>query len=189
MCPYQIPLVLICIEEHEDFSSLINRPRTKTTKSKGSGDVISGNVTKLTYKTKTLITKSKSIQALLCAFLSGEHTEEIHARIGSNLTDLEANVREVILAMKEVSVTLTTEKIAAKVARPEGSQFGSGTKKNTDDETDMKPRKKAKKTKFDRNPEERTRLRGSGGYETRSGPEKRDPRVNLKERQIIRSSQ
>lgn len=84
--------------------------------------------------------RSKAVQGLLFDFLDGKATEELQARIDTGLMDLKANFGQVIEAMKEVSVTPTKEKIAAKATeREEEANLKAELERDTEDKPGMEP--------------------------------------------------
>jgi hypothetical protein len=120
--------------------------------------------------------RSKAVQGLLFDFLDGKATEELQARIDTGLMDLKANFGDVIEAMKEVSITPTKEKIAAKATEREeeanlkaelerdtedkpGMEREEGSESEVEDESEMELEEDSKKNtedKSDMEPEDRS---------------------------------
>ena len=123
--------------------------------------VLSGQITKLTNKANMFNANSKAVQDLLKEFLDGKATEDLQARFDIGLMDLKANLRHMIKAMKEVSVTPTKEKIAAKATEREeeanlkaklerdtedkpGTEHEEGSESEVENESDMEPEEDSK---------------------------------------------
>ncbi|KAJ5297603.1 hypothetical protein N7508_007852 [Penicillium antarcticum] len=86
--------------------------------------VLLGKTTKLNDKSHKLNNKTRAVEDSLLDSLGGKATEDPQARIDTDLMDSEADVREVIKAMKGVSVTPIKENVPVKVIEREGEQLG-----------------------------------------------------------------